>query len=200
MAVAAGRPGDEAAAALDQAVAACCDALGGVVGQDWDATTDELTWSVETTLEHTAGCLIGYAGQVVGAPEQGWAVPDVPLEKGMTHEQVVAYLLAAGKILSSVVRTTPAESRGFHPYGSSDPEGFACMGIVEALVHTDDVMRTFGSDWVIPAEAAQVALGRLFRDAPAGDPVQVLLWCTGRQPLGDLPQRTRWRWDGTPLA
>jgi len=37
----------------------------------------------------------------------------------------------------------------------------------------------------------------LFPDAPAGEPDQVLLWCAGRAPLGELSRRTQWRWDGT---
>jgi hypothetical protein len=35
-------------------------------------------------------------------------------------------------------------------------------------------------------------LARLFPDAPAGDPVQVLLWSTGRADLDDRPRVASW--------
>ena len=191
---------EDAAVALEHAVATSCEALTQTLDRDWTTTADDLTWSVRTTVEHTASCLVGYAGQVVGQPERGWVVPDVPLEPQMTSADAVAFLAASGAILASVVRTTPPTARGFHPYGTSDPEGFACMGIVESLVHTHDVMATFGVPRQLPSASAATALQRLFRDAPQGDPVDVLLWCCGRQPLDDLPRREKWRWDGTPLA
>jgi len=192
-------PALDAADALERAVRACCAGLTQVVDRDWSARADDLSWSVSQTVEHTASCLVGYAGQVVGQPATGWVVPEVPLEKDMTQPDVVRWLAGSGAILASVVRTTPAQARGFHPYGTSDPVGFACMGIVEALVHTYDVMHTFDVAWTIPPDPAQLAVARLFRDAPAGDPVEVLLWCAGRQPLRDLPRREKWRWDGTLL-
>ncbi len=191
---------EDAAVALEHAVAASCEALTQTLDRDWTTTADDLTWSVRTTVEHTASCLVGYAGQVVGQPERGWVVPDAPLEPQMTSADAVAFLAASGAILASVVRTTPPTARGFHPYGTSDPEGFACMGIVESLVHTYDVMATFGVPWQLPSASAATALQRLFRDAPQGDPVDVLLWCCGRQPLDDLARQEKWRWDGTPLA
>ncbi|MFZ0323852.1 MAG: maleylpyruvate isomerase N-terminal domain-containing protein [Actinomycetes bacterium] len=189
-----------AASALEAAVTASCTALRQVDDRDWTGPTHDLTWSVRTTVEHIASCLVGYAGQVVGQPTKGWVVPDIALETDMTPSDAVAFVAASGAILSSVVRTTASTARGFHPYGTSDPAGFACMGVVESLIHTDDVMGTFGVPWALPAAPAAVALSRLFRDAPEGDPVDVLLWCCGRRTLGDLPRRTAWRWDGTPLV
>jgi hypothetical protein len=44
------------------------------------------------------------------------------------------------------------------------------------------------ADWSVSAGV----LARLFPDAPGGDPVAVLLWCTGRIALPDRPRRTRW--------
>ncbi|WP_433264119.1 hypothetical protein ACQPZF_34150 [Actinosynnema sp. CS-041913] len=31
-----------------------------------------------------------------------------------------------------------------------------------------------------------------------GDPWRTLLWANGRQPLGDLPRRSGWRWSPDP--
>jgi hypothetical protein len=41
-----------------------------------------------------------------------------------------------------------------------------------------------------PANLAAPVVARLFPDAPAGDPGDVLLWCTGRIALPDHPRRT----------
>jgi hypothetical protein len=44
-----------------------------------------------------------------------------------------------------------------------------------------------------PPEALCAAvLARLFPDAPDGDPIQVLLWSTGRAELEDQPHVTSW--------
>ncbi len=81
--------------------------------------------------------------------------------------------------------------RAWH-WGPTDPRGFAALGVNEVLVHTYDVALGLGVPWC-PAEAACAAvLNRLFPDAPDGDPVQVLLWCTGRVALADRPRRGSW--------
>lgn len=190
-------PADDAAAALEAAVAASVDALRPTAGLDWTQPAAELTWSVRQTAEHIADCLLGYAGQVVGQPERGYVLPETPLEPGMTPDDAIAVIGAAGAILASVVRTTSPEARGWHPYGVSDPVGFAAMGIVEALVHTHDIRQTAGLPWPLPEQPSAFAVARLFPDAPSGAPVDVLLWCTGRAPLGTRPRQTTWRWDGT---
>jgi len=182
---------------LDDAVAATVAALRPTTDFDWAKPTTDLTWSVFQTAEHIAGCLIGYAGQITGQPARGWVIPDIPLEPDTKPPQAIAYIGAAGGILSSVVRTASPGARGYHPYGTSDADGFAAMGIVEALVHTFDIRQTAGQPWTLPAAPSAFAVQRLFPDAPDGTPADVLLWCTGRIPLGDRSRRTKWRWDGT---
>ena len=43
-----------------------------------------------------------------------------------------------------------------------------------------------------PEPLCAAVLARLFPDAPEGDPVQVLLWSTGRAELDDRPRVTSW--------
>ncbi|WP_233575930.1 hypothetical protein [Saccharopolyspora rhizosphaerae] len=89
--------------------------------------------------------------------------------------------------------------RSFHVYGTSDPEGFAAMGIVETLVHTHDVIEDLPLTWNPPAEVCTKVLDRLFPDAPTStDPWTTLLWSTGRAELPGRPRLTTWRWYGTP--
>ena len=87
------------------------------------------------------------------------------------------------------------------PDGSSDPVGFAAMGLVECLVHTFDALRGVDSSstWLPPDELAAPAVARLFRDVPTGaDAAETLLHLCGRVPLGGRPRLTEWRWYGEP--
>jgi hypothetical protein len=79
----------------------------------------------------------------------------------------------------------------------ADAEGFAAMGAAEVLVHTHDITSGLGLGWAPPPELSAPVLSRLFPDAPAGDPTQVLLWCCGRAALPDRPRLEAWRWDPT---
>jgi hypothetical protein len=108
-------------------------------------------------------------------------------------------LEASGALLVAMVRTTPPRVRAHHVYGVSDPEGFAAMGIVETLVHTDDLAEGLGLAWAPPADLCSRVLARLFPDAPqTTDPWPTLLWATGRAELPGHPRLTTWRWYGTP--
>jgi hypothetical protein len=50
--------------------------------------------------------------------------------------------------------------------------------------------------WLPPSDLSAQILARLFPQAPPGDPVDVLLYCCGRAPLGELPQLPGdWQWD-----
>ena len=110
-------------------------------------------------------------------------------------------LEACGALLAAMVRTTPPDVRAHHPYGASDPEGFAAMGVVETLVHLHDIAEGLGLGWDPPADLCARALNRLFPDAPTGtEPWPTLLWVTGRAELNGRPRRTEWRWYGEPAA
>ena len=71
------------------------------------------------------------------------------------------------------------------------------LGILEVLVHTHDIARGLDVAWVPPDELCDPVVQRLFPDAPPGSPAAVLLWCTGRAPLGNLPRQTTWGWDSS---
>jgi hypothetical protein len=102
-----------------------------------------------------------------------------------------------GELLRLAVTAAPSEARAWHPYGTSDPEGFAAMGVVEVLVHTYDITSGLGLEWAPPPELSELALARLFPGAPPGDPSSVLLWSTGRTSFTGRPRLTQWRWDSS---
>jgi hypothetical protein len=90
---------------------------------------------------------------------------------------------ACGGMLSALARARPTDVRGWHPYGVSDPGGFAAMGTVEVLVHLLDVSVPLGLAWEPHPSVVRRVLGRLFPQAPSqGDPWQILLHATGRDP------------------
>lgn len=206
-------PSGQSADDVLEAVRLCVDTLAEAAGGDWAVPAGPLTWSCWDTAGHLADDLFAYAVQIGPrtppltrevpfhwAPSQ----PGAPLnavhadpEAGVTG--LLQVLEACGALLAAMVRVTPGAVRAHHVFGRSDAEGFAAMGVVETLVHTDDLARGLGLDWNPPAHLAARALERLFPGAPREDePWPTLLWATGR---GVLPGRERlgsWRWDGRP--
>jgi hypothetical protein len=89
-----------------------------------------------------------------------------------------------------VAGSEPA-ARAWH-WGPTDPSGFAALGVNETLLHTFDITMGLGIAWQPPVNLCQAVLSRLFPEAPPGDPVRVLLWCTGRGDLPDHPRVTSW--------
>lgn len=172
-------------------------ALGGAAAADWSATAGDVTWTCLETGAHVADDLFSYASQVLAQPSRGYLPIEARLEDRATPETLLRCVEMCGQLLRLAVRDTPATARAWHPYGTSDPDGFAAMGIVEVLVHTHDIAQGLGLPWQPPAALCAPALARLFPDAPDGPPDEVLLWCTGRAPLGDRPRQEAWRWDSS---
>ncbi len=178
-------------------------------GLDWDRPASGLTWTVRSTVEHVADDLFAYAGQIATAtPELEEYVPFTLLRRPAaarpvtTHarreagnEGVVRVLDACGGMLVALARTRPADVRGYHPYGVSDPHGFAAMGTVETLLHLHDVAAPLGLAWDPDPAVVRRVLDRLFPDEPAAqEPWSTLLRVTGRDPAVPLDY---WQWDGT---
>ncbi|KAF4406346.1 MULTISPECIES: maleylpyruvate isomerase N-terminal domain-containing protein [Streptomyces] len=189
------RPDDVTAAAGFSA-----DTLRQVQDEDWSRPAGPLTWDCRYTLLHVCSDFFGYAGQVAGHPEDDYLPVDLKEEEGATVPRLLNAVAATGALLAAIVRVTPDEARGYHPYGVSDPEGFAAMGIVEALVHTYDIATGLGLDCAPPPDVCARTLHRLFPEAPRdADPWQALLWATGRAELPGFARRESWRWHGEPL-
>jgi hypothetical protein len=134
-------------------------------------------------------------------PDWHQAAGDLPIEATVlddaTPEDLLRSIVMCGELLRLAVASASPEARAWHPYGTSDPLGFAAMGIVEVLVHTHDIARGLTIDWAPPGMLCEPVLRRLFPAAPRGDPSQVLLWCTGRAALDGRPRLTRWRWESS---
>ncbi|WP_447038995.1 GNAT family N-acetyltransferase [Streptomyces sp. DSM 118878] len=197
---------------VEEAVAHAAKVLRTVVDRDWDGPAGGLEWSCLKTAEHTASCLVAYAGQLTGRAAGDWVPFEVSLDEGSGPGDAVRVIEATGGLLASVVRTTPGGVRGFHPYpcGSADAAGFAAMASAELLLHTYDIASSLGADAEPPAPLTEAVLAHLFPHVPpaasGASPWEVLLWATGRGELPGRARRTAWQWhnaaslDAGPLA
>ncbi|MDT3397600.1 hypothetical protein RKE29_13220 [Streptomyces sp. B1866] len=211
-------PGPVTAADVTLAARLAVAALRPAPPEAWDRQAGPLEWDCWETGQHLLHCHVVYATQLTPAdpPQDGMlplvrsaARPGAPrpalqADRSAGPAGLLRVLDSAAGLLAAVVRVTPPEVRAFHPYGVSDAEGFAAMGVVETLAHTWDLTQGLGLAWDPPADLCARVLARLFPGAPgpaeaAAGPWAVLLWATGR---GDLPGRDRapadWRWDPTP--
>jgi hypothetical protein len=194
---------------LDSTVRAATEALLEVVDRDWDIPASGLTWTCRGTIEHVADDLFAYAGQIAtSTPEvetyvafdffadrEGEPACAVHAKRDRGNAGLVQILDACGGMLSALARTRPADVRGWHTSGVSDPHGFAAMGTVEVLLHLYDVAEPLGLAWDPQPDVVRRVLGRLFPLAPTeADPWHVLLQLTGRDPESPVDD---WQWDGT---
>ncbi|MGI5481112.1 GNAT family N-acetyltransferase [Streptomyces lavendofoliae] len=186
---------------VDETVAVTVRALRAVADRDWSGPAAGLEWSCHETAVHMAGDFVGYAAQLTGRVTDTYVPLDVVAPPGTDPAGLVRVVEATGGLLSAAVRTTPAGVRAWHPCGATGADGFAAMGVVEALVHTHDIVRAHGlPDRWAPAELSARVLDRLFPHVPrTGDPWRTLLWATGRADLDGAPRPAVWRWYGEPV-
>lgn len=200
---------------LDLAVQLALEVLRGAPPEAWEEKAGSLEWDCWETVEHLSDDLFAYAAQLgPKAPPLDGEVPFVwesrraggpanaiHADRTAGPAGLLQVLDASGALLVAMARTASPETRAYHVFGVSDPEGFAAMGIVETVVHTYDLAQGLGLVWTPPADICARVLARLFPEAPSGtDPWPTLLWATGRGDLEGRPRPTTWRWDGTPRA
>jgi hypothetical protein len=177
---------------VDLALAEMMRALTPHTPRDWDVPAGRLTWSCWRTAAHVAHDLLAYAGQLTAGPDDAYLPFDLLVRSGTEPRGVLDVVAAAGGLLSGAVGAAGPRARGWH-WGPTDRTGFAALGVNEILMHTYDIADGLQVAWRPPSALCATVLRRLFPDAPAGNPVEVLLWCTGREPLGDRPRRPSWQ-------
>lgn len=178
----------------------CAAFLVGVSDADWTAVVPEMDWTVAKTVAHVSNTLLWYSTDLSAGPSE-LSTADIAVRPDSSPADLVRTLRSVASVLAAVVAATPADVRGWHPWGLADAAGFAGMGCDEMLVHTHDAARGLGLEFTIPPGPARKVLNRMFPDAPTDrDPAQTLLWANGRIALGELPRRTGWRWHCAPPA
>ena len=187
---------------LDAAVSTTVTTLRPATGRDWSVPAGALEWDCWHTAEHIGDCLLSYAGQLVAQPTTRFVRFEVYADTDAAPAEVLEFAEAGGRILAATVRACPPQVRGWHPTGMADPEGFAGMGCVEALVHGHDIAQGLGLALDPPRKVCSRVLARLFPHAVAEladlDPWMALLWTTGRIALPGRPRVAHWRWHGAP--
>jgi hypothetical protein len=161
--------------------------------RDWTVPAAGLEWSCRTTAVHVAHDLVAYSGQVAGEARGRYLPFGMSVSENSTPSDVLDIVGMAGAILAAVVSSADPSVRAWH-YGSTDPVGFAAMGVGETIVHTFDIAEGLGLAWQAPDDLCHFVLDRLFPGGPSGDPFDVLLWSTGRRPLGDAAPLAGWVW------
>lgn len=178
---------------VERAVAEMVRVLGPHEERDWTVPAGGLEWSCRETAAHIAHDLLAYAGQLTGRPDDGYLPFDLVVRPEVSPRRVLEVVTVCGGLLSSALAAVGPEVRGWH-WGPCDRTGFAAMGVAETLLHTYDIAQGLEVAWLPPADQCDAVLRRLFPDAPPGDPVRVLLWCTGRAELDGRPRRASWVW------
>jgi uncharacterized protein (TIGR03083 family) len=181
---------------LDRAVAQSIRALSSAVDQDWSVPAEGMTWTCRATAEHLADCQVSYALLVTGRRQDSYLPLLLTLESDAETADVVAALGGSGTLLSSALRTAPADLVVWHPYGMADLSAVAGMGTVETLVHTWDIATALAAPFAPDPDLCADALARMFPEVSTdADPWQSLLWATGRADLPGRPRREgNWRW------
>jgi uncharacterized protein (TIGR03083 family) len=188
--------GDDVLSAAEQ----CRDLLAPGLGEDWSVPVPGLDFSVASVVAHAANAALWYSADMWSGRQDNAAfdvkvLVDAPNEKILTSIEVGARVLACG------IGAAPGDLRGFHPFGSPDPSGFAAMACDEILVHTADAAAGLGRAFRGDERLAAEVLARLYPwHTVDGDPWETLLWANGRTEMPGRPFQARWRWHCEPLS
>lgn len=188
---------------LDEAVASVVALLRPAADRDWTGVNaGGLEWSCRQTAEHIVADFIAYATRLAGRAQHGCLPLSVTLASDndvnpATNTDILDVIAATGALLGAAVRTAPRGVRAFHPlpFRSANREGFAAMGIAEALLHTYDIAQGLDLAYEPPAHLPEFVLTRIFPDVrPGPDHWRNLLWATGRAELPGRARLTEWHW------
>ena len=189
--------GDDVRVAAEQ----CRRVLEPALERDWSVPVPGLEFTVASVVAHACEACLWYPADVWSGTEDG--AYEVRARADAPNERLLTSLLAGARILAATIDAAPPTLRGFHPFGSPDPDGFAAMACDELLVHGDDAARGLGVPFPSNGRLAALVLARLFpwHEVAAGEePWDVLLWANGRIELPERPRVGRWRWHSRPLS
>jgi Mycothiol maleylpyruvate isomerase N-terminal domain len=168
--------------------------------RNWRVAIPGLEFTVTSVVAHVCVACLWYSVDMWSGSDNGAfevsAVDDAP------NERLLTSLVAGAHVLSAGIDGAPPTLRGFHPFGSPDPDGFAAMACDELLVHGDDAARGLGEPFAPDDRLAASVLARLFpwHHVDAGETAwDVLRWANGRIELPGRPRVGRWRWHCAPL-
>jgi uncharacterized protein (TIGR03083 family) len=181
------------------AMRTCQELLEPEVGADWNVPVPGLDFTVASVVAHAGESPLWYAVDLQGGPNDDGAF-ELKIRTEVANSRVLASLLSAARLCAASIDSMAPSARGFHPFGSADPSGFAAMACDELLVHGDDAARGLGVAFAPDRSLAAAVLDRLFPWHQVGtDPWRTLLWANGRVALPGRPAQFEWRWHSAPL-
>ena len=176
--------------------------LQPTIDLDWEIKTPDLDWTQSQTAIHTMRACLEYSYQVVGKRLDTYQPVLFEKKEKATPGEYLPMIATAARVLEKVVKDSDPGDRAFHSYGISDPVGFAAMGVVEVSVHTYDLAKGFGVDFIPDNLAAEFAINRLFSGTTEYPEYksygELLLWLAGRTELSGAERRSGWKWNGVP--
>lgn len=176
--------------------------LAPTINLDWEVSTPDLNWTQSQTAIHTMRACLEYSYQVVGKRMDTYQPVLFEKKDKATPAEYLPMISTASRILQKAIKDSDLSDRAWHAYGISDPIGFAAMGVVEVSVHTYDLAKGFGIEFIPNAVAAEFAIERIFSGTTEYPTFrthgELLLWLAGRIELSGVPRRQGWKWNGTP--
>ena len=188
---------------LDSVISCVMSGLLPITDRDWSVRAGTLEWDCWHTAEHIGDCLLSYAWQLAVQPTGRYVRAIATAEKDASPAEVLEFAVTGGRVLASMVRTSRAHVRAYHPAGMADPEGFAGMGCHEALLHGNDIAQGFGLSLDPPRDVCRRVLARIFPQAPPTWPNPTRgPRCSGRRPhrAPRAPPAPSWRPHPAPLT
>jgi hypothetical protein len=184
-----------------RAARASFDALAPHHGADWSVRAWGLEWTCRHTIEHVIWALDRYAISLA-YPSPEPAPRPATEQPTLSIAELLELMVRRAGILAVVAGAAAPATLGHHVCGPSDSTGFAALGVVETIVHTDDILAGLGQQWVPPGELCRRAGARLFPWAPVDtDPTTTLFWATGRRdPPNGARREARWIYHTAPLS
>ena len=107
---------------LDSVISCVMSGLLPITDRDWSARAGILEWDCWHTAEHIGDCLLSYAWQLAVQPTGRYVRAIATAEKGASPAEVLEFAVSGGRLLASMIRTSRAHVRAYHPAGMADPE------------------------------------------------------------------------------
>jgi hypothetical protein len=188
--------GDDVRIAVQEAVSF----LEPLAAKDWSVKVPDLDFTVASVLAHAAEGPLWYAIDYTAGPGNDTAF-ELKVRPDAEPAHLLVSLRTAAALSAMTVDALPPGQRGYHPFGTSDADGFAAMACDEILVHAYDAGLGLGECFTPGADLAGQVLARLFPwQEPGADPWTALLRANGRIDLPDSSRQRTWRWHVAPLA
>ena len=129
------------------------EVLQPTINLDWEIKTPDLDWTQSQTAIHTMRACLEYSYQVVGKRIDTYQPVLFEKKDKATPPEYLPMITTAARVLEKVVKDSDPSDRAWHAYGISDAVGFAAMGVVEVSVHTYDLAKGFGIDFIPNSQA-----------------------------------------------